>query len=310
MTLVNPLQLLNRAQKAHSALGAFNANTLEQIQAIVIAAEAENAAAYVQVSHRALTYLGSGNEMLGLEYVAAAGRVAAQSVSVPIALHLDHATEEEARRAIALGFTSVMFDGSLLPFAENVAMTKSLSKEAHTAGVCIEAELGEVPKPDVNDAAAVLTDPAEAASFVAATGIDALAVALGSVHGSTEKSVSIDLQRLQAIRAQVTVPLVLHGSSGVNDSDIAEGIRLGLCKINVATQLNVSFSRSVRVVLGRDATIVDPRRYLGPARDAMIEAVRERIRFFSTVAIEAPGNTDDEGLHRTVRPAPQSRETD
>jgi fructose-bisphosphate aldolase class II len=282
MTLCNPKQLLARAQRETFAIGAFNANTLEQIQAVVLAAQAENAPAFVQVSHRALQYLGSGDEMLGLEYVAAAGKVAAQSVSVPIALHLDHATETEARRAMTLGFTSVMFDGSLLPFAENVAVTRRLRDEAQAAGVCLEAELGEVPKPGVSDNAEALTDPAEAAAFVAATGIDTLAVSLGSVHGETDKHLSIDLERLKAIRAVVAVPLVLHGSSGVLNAEIAEGIRLGLCKVNVATQLNEVFTRSARAALAGDANMVDPRKYLGPARDAMVEAVRERIRFFGS----------------------------
>jgi len=284
MTLCNPKLWLARAQSGGFAIGAFNANTLEQIQAIVLAAQTENAPAFIQVSHRALQYLGSGDEMIGLEYVAAAGKVAAQSVSVPIALHLDHATEAEAHRAMALGFTSVMFDGSLLPLAENVAATRRLSDEAHTADVCFEAELGEVPKPGVSNNAEALTDPTEAAEFAATTGIDTLAVALGSVHGMTEKHVSIDLERLKAIRAAVAIPLVLHGSSGVNDAEIAEGIRRGLCKVNVATQLNEVFTRAAQAALAHDESMVDPRKYLSPARDAMVEAVRERIRFFSAVS--------------------------
>lgn len=290
MTLCNPKVWLVRAQRDSYAVGAFNANTLEQIQAIVLAAQAENAPVVVQVSHRAMQYLGSGSEMLGLEYVAAAGKVAAQSVSVPVALHLDHANEDEVRRAFALGFTSAMFDGSLLPYDENVAVTRRLSDEARTAGVCLEAELGEVPKPGVSDDVEALTDPAEAAEFVAATGIDSLAVALGSVHAETEKHVSIDLERLKAIRAVVSLPLVLHGSSGVTDADIAEGIRLGLCKVNVATQLNKVFTDAARAALARDAGMVDPRRYLSPARDAMVEAVRERIRFFSASGRAAPSD--------------------
>ena len=247
MTLANPIHWLKRAQSEHFAIGAFNANTLEQIQAIVLAAEAEKLPAFVQVSHRALKFLGSGNEMVGLEYVAAAGRVAAHSVSVPISLHLDHATEDETHRAIALGFTSVMFDGSLLPFSENVAATRRLSEEAHAAGVCIEAELGEVPKPGVNDGAATLTDPAEAAEFVSATGIDTLAIALGSVHGNTEKRFSIDLERLKAIRAQVAVPLVLHGSSGIKDVEISEGISAG----TVQDQRGNSAQRHVYAISAR-----------------------------------------------------------
>lgn len=283
MTLVNPKAWIERAKRDGFAIGAFNANTLEQLQGIILAAEAESAPVVAQVSHRALTYIGSGSELLGLRYVAAFGQVAAASVSVPVALHLDHATEQDVLAAIALGFTSVMFDGSLLPYEQNVAVTRRLSDLARAANVCMEAELGEVPKPGVNDPGEgeeALTDPDEAAAFVAATGIDTLAVALGSVHAVTEKHVSIDLARLKAIRQKVDVPLVLHGSSGVNDADIAEGIRLGLCKVNVATQLNAVFTRAARLALDEHPEVVDPRKVLGPARDAMQAAVQERLRFF------------------------------
>ncbi len=287
MTLVNPKSLIQQAQREHFAIGAFNINTLEQLQAIVLAAEAEGAPAIVQVSHRALQYLGSGDEMLGLRYVGMIGIVAAESVSVPIALHVDHATRDEVLAAFDLGYTSVMFDGSLLPYDENVETTRQLSEAAQQAGVCIEAELGEVPKPGVvsehPDDIDALTDPDEAVEFVAATGIDTLAVALGSVHAVTDKHVTLDLAQLSAIRTKVDVPLVLHGSSGVTDAHIAEGIRLGLSKVNVATQLNKVFMDAARAALAEKPGVVDPRKVLGPAREAMVAAVRERIRFFSMV---------------------------
>lgn len=287
MTLINPKSLIQQAQREHFAIGAFNINTLEQLQAIVLAAEAESAPAIVQVSHRALQYLGSGDEMLGLKYVAAMGRVAAESVAAPIALHVDHATHDEVLAAFDLGYTSVMFDGSLLPYDENVETTRRLSEVAHRVGVCIEAELGEVPKPGVvsehPDDIEALTDPDEAVEFVAATGIDTLAVALGSVHAVTDKHVMLDLEQLSRIRAKVDLPLVLHGSSGVTDAYIAEGIRLGLSKINVATQLNKVFMDAGRAALADHPGVVDPRKMLGPARSAMVTAVRERIRFFSMV---------------------------
>ena len=143
-----------------------------------------------------LTYIGNGNETLGLKYIAALGKVAAGSVSVPIALHLDHGTESEVLQAIALGFTSVMFDGDGLSFEENISITKRLCGMAHSIGICMEAEVGEVPKPDGKDfdeAAIALTQPEEAAQFASATGIDTLAVALGSVHGLKTKQISLDL---------------------------------------------------------------------------------------------------------------------
>lgn len=282
MALRNLKPWITCAQQAGFAIGAFNANTLEQIQAIVQAAQAEDAPAIIQISHNALLYAGSGNATLGLQYMAAAGKIAAASVEVPIALHLDHATEDEVVQAIALGFTSVMFDGDGLTFEENITITRRLREIAHTNGVCMEAEIGEVPKPGTAafDAATIeLTDPAAAAEFAAATAIDTLAVALGSVHGMKDKNIRLDLERLQAIRARVDIPLVLHGSSGVTDDDIARGIALGLCKVNVATQLNKAFTRAVRGILDADRDLVDPRQYLGPARSAQIDAARERIRF-------------------------------
>jgi len=283
MTLRNVLPWLRRAQQEGWAVGAFNANTLEQAQAIVFAAQAEESPAIIQVSHRALTYIGSGNEIQGLKYIAAIGKIAAESVAVPIALHLDHGTEGEVLQAIALGFTSVMFDGDGLSFAENAMITKRLCEGARSVGVCMEAELGEVPKPDGKDYdefAIALTQPDEASRFVDATGIDTLAVALGSVHGLKAKQISLDLKRLKAIRERVSVPLVLHGSSGVSDNDIKQGMAMGLCKINVATQLAQAFTGAVREVLNSDQELVDPRKYLAAGRNAQMEIVRERIQFF------------------------------
>ena len=147
----------------------------------------------------------------------------------------------------------------------------------------MEAEVGEVPKPDgmeFEEAAIDLTQPEEAVQFTEATGIDTFAVALGSVHGLTTKQISLDLDRLNEIRNRVSVPLVLHGSSGVSDDDIKQGIAMGLCKVNVATQLNQAFTGAIRDVLNRDGEVVDPRKYLGPARAAQMEIVRERIHFF------------------------------
>jgi fructose-bisphosphate aldolase class II len=283
MALVNPLPWLHRAQREQFAIGAFNANTLEQVQAIVIAAQAENAPALIQISHRALQHAGSGNTTLGLRYMAATGKIAAQSVSVPIGLHLDHASEDEVLQAIALGFTSVMFDGSDLPLAQYLERTIKLRGIAHTIDVCLEAESGDVLRADERgnvDSEVILTQPSEAAEFVKATGVDTLAIALGSIHAIKRKEVQLDLDRLQAIRSAVEVPLVLHGSSGVIDDHIARGIQLGLCKVNVATQLSQAFTSSVRATLAANALEIDPRKYLGLAREAMIERVRERIRFF------------------------------
>ncbi len=283
MTLQNVMPWIRRAQQEGWAVGAFNANTLEQAQAIVFAAQMEEAPAIIQVSHRALTYIGSGNEIHGLKYIAAIGKAAARNVTVPIALHLDHGTEREVLQALALDFTSVMFDGDGYSFEENISITRRLCEAVRSVGACMEAEVGEVPKPDgkeFDETAIAHTQPDEAARFVEATGIDTLAIALGSVHGLKTKQISLDLECLAAIRSRVSIPLVLHGSSGVSDNDIKQGIGMGLCKVNVATQLNQAFTKAIRAVLDRDSEVVDPRKYLAPGRDAQIEIVRERIRFF------------------------------
>lgn len=285
MTLQNVYPWILRAHQEGWAVGAFNANTLEQVQAIVLAAQAEQAPAIIQISHRALTHVGSGNEVQGIKYIAALGKIAAESVAAPVALHLDHGTESEVVQAIALGFTSVMFDGDGLPFEENISITKRLCDMAHSVGVCMEAEVGEVPKPDgkaFDESAIELTDPDEALQFAQVTGIDTLAVALGSVHGLKSKTVSLDLERLQAIRKQVSIPLVLHGSSGVSDADIKQGVSMGLSKVNVATQLAQAFTVAVREALNKDNSLVDPRKYMSAGRNAQMEIVRERMRFFGS----------------------------
>lgn len=283
MALVNLQPWILRAQREGFAVGAFNANTLEQAQAIVLAAQMEGAPALVQVSHRALQYIGGGSTTLGLQYFTAFGKIAAQSVSVPIALHLDHANETEVVQAIALGFTSVMFDGGDLPFAENIAVTRRLRALARENNVALEAEVSAVPKPDSSgklDHAIEITQVPDAVEFARATQVDNLAIALGSVHAGKSKTVTLDLERLREIRAAVDTPLVLHGSSGVLDEHIASSISYGIVKINVATQLNQAFTQGVRAALDANSQEHDPRKYLAPARDAMVERVRERIRFF------------------------------
>ena len=285
MSLVNLQPYILRAQREGFAIGAFNANTLEQVQAIANAAQMEHAPALIQVSHRALQYLGSGNTTLGLQYLSAFAKIAAQNVEVPLALHLDHANEIEVMQAIALGFTSVMFDGGDLPFAENIAVTQRLRALAHENNVAIEAEVSAVPKPDSRgnlDRAVEITAVADAIEFARATQVDNLAIAIGSVHAGKSKTVALDLERLSEIRAAVDTPLVLHGSSGVLDEHIAQSIQRGIAKINVATQLNQAFTQSIRSVLDADARESDPRKYLAPARIAVMERVRERIRFFGS----------------------------
>ena len=285
MTLVNPRSWILAAKKEGFAIGGFNANNFEQLQAIVRAAELENAPVIVQISHRALLYLGNGNEITGLQYFADVAKRAADNADAPIALHLDHGTELEATQAIALGFSSVMFDGGKHSFEENIAISKKIADLAHKMDVCMEAEIGAVPKPDgaeLNEADLVLTDPDDALEFVQKTGVDMLAIALGSVHGMQTKENDLDLGRLEQIRAKVDLPLVLHGSSCVTNEAIVSAIKIGLSKINIATQLNKAFTLGVRNALAENDRLVDPRKYLTRGMDAQIEVIRERIQFLGS----------------------------
>ncbi len=277
-------QWLQHAQENRYAIGAFNANTLEQIQAIVWAAEIEKSPAILQVSHNALLYLGNGKSVLGLRYFHCMAKTAAGSVSMPVFVHLDHGTYHEVLWAIGLGYNSVMFDGSDLPFDENIRQTHALSRIAHSAGVLIEAELGEVPKPGgtANEEEGALTDPYQAKDFIEQTRVDSLAISIGSIHGGKKKLVRLDLALLRKIRDQVDVPLVLHGSSGVVDADLKKSIDYGISKVNTATQSNLAFSDAVMAYLHENPDVVDPRKYLVPARDEMSKAVSDRMKLLGS----------------------------
>jgi len=285
MTLTTSIPWLRRAQAEKFAIGAFNANTLEQMQAIVRAAEIERAPVIIQISGNAAKHMGDGSRLAGLRVVAARGRLMAEMSSAPVVLHLDHGEYMEVLQALALGFTSVMFDGSDLPFQQNIARTRELCDAAHEVNACCEAELGDVPR---GAEKGELTNPAQVAEFAGRTGVDALAISIGSVHALRRKEVALDFARLDAIHAAVSTPRVLHGASGVLDESVCEGIRRGLCKVNVATQLNGVFTQAVRDSLAAQPDNVDPRKYLAAARVSMMGQVRERMRLFG-VAGKAAG---------------------
>ncbi|MFP5336012.1 MAG: class II fructose-bisphosphate aldolase [Actinomycetes bacterium] len=268
MTLVAPTDLLGTARDQRRSVGAFNVIQLEHAEAYVRAAERTGLAVVLQVSENTVRYHGA-LEPLALACVAIARRAAA-----PVVVHLDHAEDTSlVAEAVALGFTSVMYDGATLPYEENVARTRDVVRHCRAAGVSVEAELGEVGGKDGAHAPGVRTDPREAAAFVEATGVDALAVAVGTSHAMTDRSAVVDLALVRALAAAVPVPLVLHGSSGVDDDGLAACARAGTAKINIATRLNQVMTAEVRRRLAADERVSDPRRYLGPARDAVVDEV-------------------------------------
>ncbi|MGI8664487.1 MAG: class II fructose-bisphosphate aldolase, partial [Jatrophihabitans sp.] len=198
----------------------------------------------------------------------------AEASSGEVALHLDHVEDLLLlRHAADCGVHSVMIDASRLVYAANVAATAAAVAWAHDRGIWTEAELGEVGGKDGAHAPGVRTDPAEAAAFVAATGVDALAVAVGSSHAMTERTATLDLTLIAELRDRLDVPLVLHGSSGVSNDELRQAIGAGMVKINIGTLLNVSFTARVRAELDASKAVVDPRRYLGPARQAVADVV-------------------------------------
>lgn len=280
MTLVNLAAILNRARTGGWAVGAFNCNNMEIVQAIVRAAEAESAPVVIQASQGAIKYAG-------LNYIAALALEAARDARVPVAVHLDHGTSfEQVVRCVRAGFTSVMIDGSHLPLDENTALTRRVVELARPVGVSVEAELGRIGGTEdditVDEREAFFTDPDEAARFVESTGVDALAVAVGTAHGLYRGTPRLDFARLEQIRARVDVPLVLHGSSGVPADAIREAVGRGVCKVNIDTDIRQAFTNRVREVLAEHPAEIDPRKVLGPARETAVEVIREKIRLFGS----------------------------
>lgn len=274
MPLVTPQAMLVQAREEGWAVPAFNVHALDMVAPLVAAAEGERAPLILQASPATLGEVGWGP--LAAVVAEVAGRA-----TVPVALQLDHATEPAlVYRAIRHGFTAVMIDGSRLPFEENVALTRRAVEAARAAGVPVEGEIGHVPvpgEPEADDPAAGFTRPEEAEAFVAATGVDMLAVAVGTVHGRYRGEPRLDLDRLAAIRARVQVPLVLHGGSGIPDALLERAVRAGIAKVNVATELKEAWTAAARRALG-DSAEDDPRRVLAAAKRALQAAAAARIR--------------------------------
>lgn len=282
MSLVTTKEMLKKAQKGRYAVGAFNANNMEFIQAIIETAEEEKAPAILQASQGAIDYAG-------LDNIVAMVKVMAEKVTVPIALHLDHGTDYYQNiKCLRAGFTSLMFDGSKLTFEENVKITKKIVEMAHACDIPVEAELGQIGKMGDSDEPGValeklketMADPYEAAKFVELTKIDSLAAAVGSIHGCRTPFAKLDIPRIEKIRELTDVPLVLHGASGVNDEEVRKGISAGICKINIDTRIRMIFTEKIRELIKINPQEIDPRKLLGPAREVAKEVIRERMRVF------------------------------
>ncbi|MFH8368710.1 ketose-bisphosphate aldolase [Streptomyces sp. NPDC018031] len=274
MPLIGTAELVTAARAAGHGVAAFNVITLEHAEAIAAGAQAAGRPAILQVSENAVKFHGGQ-----LGPLAAAVTAVARASDATLALHLDHVKSVGLlRSAYPNGFGSVMFDAAELPYAENVKATAEAVRWGHEHGIWVEAELGRVggkdgePPLDAH-APGVRTDPAEAAAYVADTGVDALAVAVGSSHAMTERTAALDHGLIGRLREAVPVPLVLHGSSGVPDPEIRRAVASGMVKINVGTALNTAFTAAVRAGLAEDPAVADPRRYLAPARDAMARTV-------------------------------------
>ena len=274
MPLVTTKELLLDAQKNGYAVGAFNVENMEMVQAVVAAAEELKSPVIMQTTPSTIKY--ASPEMFYANVAAAAN-----NASVPVVMHLDHGSSFElAVHAFRAGYTSIMIDGSHSVFEENIAITKSVVDVCHAGNVPVEAELGKVGgKEDDLDGGngGGYTVPSEAVEFVEKTGIDSLAVAIGTAHGVYKGTPKLDVERLSEIREVVSIPLVLHGTSGVPDEAVKECIRRGICKVNYATDLRIAFSNGVKEYLAANPDAFDPKKYNAVGREKVKEYVMSKM---------------------------------
>lgn len=280
MALVSSLELINKARDHKKAIAAFNIHNLETLQAVIEGAAELNSPVIIQTTGGTLRHAG-------IESVAAIVKALAAINDIPIALHMDHCTSfDTIVNCIQNGYTSVMIDGALLNYEDNVALVKSVVKMAHAVGIQVEGEIGKIGGVEddmfVNDTDAAFTIPAEAKQFVDDTGIDTLAVAIGTAHGMYKGEPKLDFPRIKEIASLVNIPLVLHGASGVPDESVRKSIELGMAKVNIATELKNPMAMAIRRVLS-DPDENDPRNYMGAAKAAVKEVVKNKIRLCGTV---------------------------
>ncbi|WP_312694976.1 class II fructose-bisphosphate aldolase [Caproiciproducens sp.] len=271
--LVTTKKMLNDARDGGYAVGAFNAENAEMVWAIVNAAEELKAPVIIQTTSSTLKYFSPA-------YFANMAKAAAASVSVPVAIHLDHgASFELAKACIDSGYTSVMIDGSALPYEENIRVTQKVRDYADNFGIPVESELGKIggKEDDTESDEDQYTDPVQAADFVNRTGISSLAVAIGTAHGIYAKKPVLDFNRVTLIKKVVSIPLVMHGASGLSDEALREGAEKGMAKINFATELRIAFTDAVKAHMAEHPNDFDPKKYLGTARIAVKELVKSKI---------------------------------
>ena len=281
MALESMKDMLNKALKEGYAVGQFNINNLEWTQAILDAAQSEQSPVILGVSEGAAKYIG------GFKVVTAIVKalIEESKITVPVAIHLDHGSSfEKCKAAIDAGFTSVMIDASHHPFEENVETTKKVVEYAHANGVSVEAELGTVggQEDDVIADGVIYADPKECFELVQRTGIDCLAPALGSVHGPYKGEPNLGFKEMEEICQTIKLPLVLHGGTGIPTEQIKKSISLGTAKINVNTENQIAFTKVVREALASNTEVYDPRKFIGPGREAIKQTVIGKIREFGS----------------------------
>lgn len=276
MTLVSTQEMLQRAQRERYAVAGFAAYNLETLKALVATADALQAPVMIQITP-------SNVANIGVDYLSAIAKIAAEQTHVPVALHLDHGDSVElVQTCLKHGFTSVMIDGSALPYEENICVTREAVRLAHAQGASVEAELGRLGGVEddlhVEASSAFYTDPAQAKDFVKRTGIDSLAIAIGTAHGLYQGEPKLDLDRLSKIASLVSIPLVLHGASGLPDRTVQEAVRRGICKINIATELKIPFAQTLRGYLVENLDESDPRKLFKSAVSAYASVIEAKIR--------------------------------
>ena len=281
MPLVSMKDMLNKALDEKYAVGQFNINNLEWTQAILGAAEQEKSPVILGVSEGAARHMGGFKTVVMM----VKGLLEDMKITVPVAIHLDHGSSyDKCIEAIEAGFTSVMIDASHHSIEENIETTKKVVEYAHTKDVSVEAEVGTVggQEDDIIADGVVYADPKECEKLVKETGVDCFAPALGSVHGPYKGEPNLGYKEMEEVRDLTNIPLVLHGGTGIPTADIQKAISLGTSKINVNTECQLTFTAAVREALKNDSEVYDPRKYIGPGRDAIKATVIGKMKEFGS----------------------------